>query len=352
MKNPLSVIKFLVITTIIFVLVILILFFVLKKTEYVEGKGVVIADKYNIYSPCNGRIKKIEKGFGEVVNKKEIVMEIDSENIKGKIIENERLIEDLIKNLEEENIKEKEINLEDKNNENKLKLLEIDYKNLKNEYEHDKILFKMGEISNYELKKIKYLLGKKNIEFLNFSQKNDLKLKKELIYIERLNIKKKITYYKNKNENLKNKLNNCNIASPYDRMTIITNKLKNLKGAIVNNGDLLFTLADLNNLKMLVTLKENQIEKVKKGQKVILMIDAIPYEKYSTLEGEVIKLFPQAEKGITYNKVEVKIKGFTTKLKNNRLKGVYLRNGLKGKAKIIIGEKKRFARYLWDKLFE
>ncbi|BDU49455.1 HlyD family secretion protein [Haliovirga abyssi] len=352
MKTPHKIMKLIKSTVVLFLVVIIATLFLFQKTEYVEGNGIVIADRYNVYSPASGEIKRIEKDFGDIVKKGETVIEIDPKETENKYIENKIAMDNLFTELKIKEMDENQLDLEQKSYENNLELLEMDYINLEDEYKNSEFLYKKGEKSEYELKKSRYLLKKKKLEISDYKIKNNIKIKKNLIKKEKRDLKNQINYYENKGKDLKEEIKKCIVKSEYEGVTIITKDLKELMGSTVNKGELLFTLADLKNLKMIVTLQENAIGKVKDGQKVIIMLDAIPYEKFTTIEGEVIKLYPQAKDGMTYNKVEIIIKGFTNKLKKDKLKEINLKNGLKGKAKIIVKEKKIIAKYLWDKLFE
>lgn len=353
MNSPIRVIKIIINTIVALGICGVALLFLVPKAEFVEEQGMVIpSNYYNVYAPAMGEIKKVYKDFGDRLSKDELILEIDKKELEKKFQENNMTLNTILSSIKSKEIELENINKEKKDWEIKIRIMNIGLENMKQELENIRFLAAKGEKSSFELKRAEMEIKKQELEVSSYKNNDSIKMKEQLCIQDIENLKTEQKYYQEKAEEITKEIEKTIVKAEHDNLIVITPELKELKGAMVNKGTLICTLADLSSLKMIVALKENEIGKVKVGQKAIIFIDSIPYEKFTTLEGNVIRLYPQAKGDNTYDKVELEIKGFSQNIKKEKLKEINLKTGLKGKARIMIKKEKVMIRYIWDKLFE
>lgn len=353
MKNPLKVIKIVSKVLIVFLIVMFAAMFFIKKSEYAEGTGEVVPDKIvNIYAPVDGEVEKIVTNFGDVVSSGDSILVISDKELEKQRRENENKIGEALGNMKESELSMKELERDGKDNIIKLKIMVLDMKKLNDDYEDLKFLVERGEKPKHELKKAEQAIKRSELEYEMMKANSDVENKKALTQQRYENYKKEYETCLENQKEIEELIINRNIVVKNDNMTVITKNMREIEGAFVRKGDILATLADINKLKMVVNLNEKQIGKVKKDQKVKIYLDSIPYERFTTLEGKVIKIYPQSVGESTYNKVEIEIGGFTHKMKKNQLANINLKTGLKGRARIIVSEEKMLVKFILDKMFE
>lgn len=355
MNNPLKVIEFISKLIIaFFILVILSLIFV-KKAEYVVGTGEVIPYKIErVYSPVEGKIEKINKLFGDKLKKGEPVIEISKKELEKKLMENSIILNEIELKQREVDLNLENIKKEEKANQLRVDILKLDIENLQEAYKAAKYRFEQGGLSKKELKSAEIEVKKKKLELER--TENTFETKKQKIILEdtKKNLVERFNFYAIEDKKIRKDLESCTILSEKDNYVIITENLEETTGSLVQRGSFLYTIADISKLKMVVVLNEDKIGKVKVNQTAKIYLDAIPYEKFTTLNARVTKVYPQSniENKQTYNKIELEINGFTEKLSKSKLENINLKSGLKGKAKIVVKKKKRLFMFLWDKVFE
>lgn len=78
--------------------------------------------------------------------------------------------------------------------------------------------------------------------------------------------------------------------------TLVSNEELWLKeGDYVKAGTMIARIVDLDNMTVRVFIPENRVSKVKIGQRAVIFVNALPYLKNKTLDGEVIKILPEAK---------------------------------------------------------
>ncbi|MCX8130512.1 MAG: efflux RND transporter periplasmic adaptor subunit [Clostridia bacterium] len=293
--KPLRVIKIFINAFLIINVVFVGVFFVAEKTDYVEGEGrLFYQELHNKYSPFEGSIKKIYKNFGDIVKKGDTILEIDTSELEVQILKN--------------------------------------------------------RIALYN---IKAQIAQKELEIGRREQKrNDAAdIQQKILAIEKSALCKEYEMYKKKEEGMKCALRGAKIKADDDGLTVITAGLLEREGTKVQQGTLLFTLAEIEKYKMIAEFNENDIAKIKQGQKVIIILDAVPYEKYSTFDGEIKKVYPQSSDEKLYKQVEIEIKGFTQKQIAGKQEKVTLKSGMKGRVRVITGENERMIKFFINKVF-
>lgn len=253
----------------IFLMIIILGFFYFKKEkieklkilqkEYIEKiitTGTIEAEKkYIVFSEIDGKIEKIYKKDGDIVNKSEKLLEFDKIFIENKI------------EIEKFNLK----NL-------KIRLKNLDKNILKETTNEVTVNFKNYQIALDEYKKFKKLYEKKYISKLEYNQKKEqlnkieLLLKKSQIYLKNIkngeerkfllnNIyigEKKLQYYL---EEKKKYLIKSNFFG------IIIEKYVN-SGEILKKHDKIFKIISPKDKYISIKLDEKYKEKIKMGQKI------------------------------------------------------------------------------------
>lgn len=353
--KALNYVKFVLISTLMMGICIIILLFNIKKTESISGAGIIVPTKYiNIYAPTSGKILNIRKSFGDIVKRGELLIEMASDDLEQAILENDIQINNIITQIKAKEIELENINIQKTELERKKTVTKLDLENLQIDIKNIDFLLKSGEKTKYDLLKAEVEEIKKKLELENLINNDKYEKRIELIKKEVENLVKQEAYLRKKKEIQIRELENCKIISEYDNVSIITPQIEDFRGATVSKGTLICSIADLSKLKMIVSLKESDIGKVKIGQKVLIFIESIPYEKFTTLDGKVIKLYPQskAENYTTHDKVDIELIGFSKKIRSERMKEVNLKSGLKANAKIILKDEQTIIMYLWQKIFE
>lgn len=351
--SPQKIFKVITGAVIILVIVIIVLLFVVQKSEYVEGYGVVTPNKVkNVYSPVQGRVNYVYREFGDILQKGDKVIELDTDFFEKEIKANSLTIDDVRMGLESKKNDLVSIKIQKKEAKRNLEILKLDKSNLDYEYSNLMFLIKTGERSNLELKKLENLIKQKELEIKNLEGNNDFEKREVFLNYEIENLNKRLIYFLDMEKNILKEMEGSTIIVEEDDYTLISKDIKDLEGSFAQKGTLLFSMADISKLKMLISVEEAKLGKIKIGQKTKIFLDSIPYEKFTTLEGEVIKIFPQAKGESTYDKVELEITGFTNKLKTQRLEQINLKSGLKGRARIVVKKRRMLIFYLLDKILD
>lgn len=248
---------------------------------------------------------------------------------------NKLRIEEAEKNLEIAiSSKEKEkINLNNQKDEilDKIDESKKSLNKAKQELEDNKYLYNKGAITKNKLEEIQDSYERqrqnlssleKNLKTLNEktipnsleladlqidNAKNNLRLIKYNIEEEKIDeedlelAKIKIKRLESNIAKARKDLENIEIKSPYNG-TIIESKFS--EGSRVNQGDIIVTLADINDLVAEIFVDEIDINQVKAGQNVILTSDSFPKK----LEGKVDYIAPISTKIGNINKYKTEIK--------------------------------------------
>lgn len=280
-----------------------------------------------IRSNVSGNIKMVNIKVGDPVDKDKVLFLIDSPDVNLQIeeakLEIKRIEADIEKTKAETiDISQAEIALE--KDKKLFKKAEEDLKRIEE-------LFKVGAISELELKNYKtqfesarltYEATKTNYNLLKKQSEEQIRLKKETIGIS-------IESIKNTQERLELLENQLRVRSKTKGRVI---SIFVQKGESVSPGTPLATIADENNIEVSCLVDPKLIQKVKCGQEIRFKIDPFSTEEYSAkviaisegieesrgssgikVIGKIDKYYPEIKIGIpVYAKILIKERELTT----------------------------------------
>ncbi|KAJ49731.1 multidrug resistance efflux pump [Clostridium tetanomorphum] len=327
-----------------------------KNINKINVKGEVKSENTtNVYSNVTLTIKEVKVELGDKVKANDILAVLDTSKLQDQIKQLEATIvsADASNSIALDKAKavydsalalgSDEKNGDIKNAEVALKAAKLDFENKKRIYENNKELFNYGGVSRQDLKEyeISYENAKNTFDKCTVAL-NNIKTKVQLdLTTAKNNYDLARAKYKDNSqyitlENLKKDLNNAVIKSP-------VNGIISVKNASVGNlsSGVLFEIKDSNNITVNVNIKEVDIGKIKKGQKVEIRTDSTGTD---IIQGEVISVQPIAkvdDKNLLNlndgsNDKEAE---FEAKIKIND-KDHKLKIGMKAKVNIMLSEKK------------
>jgi len=325
----------------------------------VKARGIVrpainVSIIRNMYS---GKINKIYLEQGKTVKKDEILLEIKSralrlkkKNIRERIEDINNKIKDLIHLKKCITNGEQFINRES-NCYNRYLLYKTKYEQLRikyikadDRYKREKMLGSYSTTES-ELKKIKLNYKNAKLDLNRFKKENVAQINKEVSNLQ-------IKFMQLKSQLLDI---NKNISSSYVKAPITGNVelLENL-----NSGDYIpagLKIAKIIpavgvNYKMVITVKNRDISKLKEGQIIKYRFISLPYKEYGVSIGKISEIASDVsveDKSNLNYKIEATINN--TKLVSNKGKIKYIKTGMLSETRIITGRKK-ILYYILEKL--
>ncbi|MCQ2136294.1 MAG: efflux RND transporter periplasmic adaptor subunit [Bacteroidales bacterium] len=115
--------------------------------------------------------------------------------------------------------------------------------------------------------------------------------------------------YKVRKAAYENLLENTVLRSPISGVITARNYDK---GDMFGMGQPIFTVQQITPVKLLVAISESEYTKVKKGQKVTLVVDALPGESF---DGTISRLYPTMDAATHTFNVEVKVPNYNRRLR-------------------------------------
>ena len=325
----------------------------------VKARGIVrpainVSIIRNMYS---GKINKIYLEQGKTVKKGEILLEIKSralrlkkKNIRERIEDINNKIKDLIHLKKCITNGEQFINRES-NCYNRYLLYKTKYEQLRikyikadDRYKREKMLGSHSTTES-ELKKIKLNYKNAKLDLNRFKKENVAQINKEVSNLQ-------INFMQLKSQLLDI---NKNISSSYVKAPITGNVelLENL-----NSGDYIpagLKIAKIIpavgvNYKMVITVKNRDISKLKEGQIIKYRFISLPYKEYGVSIGKISEIASDVsveDKSNLNYKIEATINN--TELVSNKGKIKYIKTGMLSETRIITGRKK-ILYYILEKL--
>ncbi|HKL74546.1 MAG TPA: efflux RND transporter periplasmic adaptor subunit [Halanaerobiales bacterium] len=169
-------------------------------------------------------------------------------------------------------------------------------KNINNLEKELKILNEKTIPNSLELADLQIENAKNNLRLLKYNIEEE-KIDEEDLKLAEIEIKR----LENSIAKAKKDLENVIIKTPYEG-TIIESKFS--EGSRINQGDIIVTLANINDLEAEIFVDEIDVNQVKIGQKVILTSDSFPKK----IEGKVDFVAPISTKVGNINKYKTEIK--------------------------------------------
>ena len=237
-----------------------------------------------------------------------------------------------------------------------------DFESKQKEHDRYKKLYNKGVISASEYEGIKQNILQKEMSFTN-DHKNINSEKLSLANLEReileLELQEKEYYVQLKNNylqtgnELKNQLklweSQYILSSPIDGTLSYFNELN--EGDFITSGERIFTVIPFQQKKLqaIGVFPAENAGKVKKGNKVILKLDAYPYHEYGTIEG-VVKRISEIPKENMYS-ITIDM---PNNLKTNYEKKIIFKQRLSATADIITKDQSVLQRifYQFENLFK
>lgn len=142
-------------------------------------------------------------------------------------------------------------------------------------------------------------------------------------------------------------IKNSEIKSSLDGTITLVNE-KNI-GDIIQAGDSLCTILPNNEeLKVILYIPENQVSKLKIGQKTEYIFDAIPYNEYGKITGEIQSVSADSivneNAGTKYYLAQADLSAYSLQSSNGSVREV--KTGMLVESKIITGSKKAMVWFL------
>lgn len=284
-----------------------------KSINYIEAKGKIdtLNDSIGVYADADNQMYKVEKvnvQVGDKVNKGDVVATLDSSDLQKQIEEAKEKLNTAKTNTSINlRVKEEAYNsllYKSQNNinnsviegEKNLNAAKMDMDEKSRVYEQNKILVQNDSITNEQLIQSKNALDSaKNTYDSTVSALESIKKDNETALIQ---AKNDLDSAKAADDDksgeigisIKEKqLEGCQVKSPASGTIINANANEGIPAGAVQ----LFEIKDLDNLIVKADVKENDISKIKIGQKAEIKADATEND---TFEGTVISIDPAAEK--------------------------------------------------------
>jgi HlyD family secretion protein len=252
----------------------------------IEASGNIESTNVIVSSKVNGEIKKILFEEGQFVNTGDTVMLIDHETLQFQLDQAEASVEtaraqlNLLRNgarkeditQAEEGVKQAQVNFD---------LAEKDKKRMESLYNTNSISQNQFDnaVAKFELTQAQLKSAKENLTKLkNFARPEEIQQAKA-------NLDKQLAAVKL----LKKSINDSYVQSPING--VIVDKFFE-RGETVTQMSSLFKVSDLRTVDLIIYVSEEELGKVKLGQKADISVDAYPNKTYS---GKVIYISPEAE---------------------------------------------------------
>jgi HlyD family secretion protein len=257
-----------------------------NNPNLIEASGNIEATNVIVSSKVNGEIEKILYDEGQFVSEGDTVMTIDHETLQLQLDQAEAAVEAARAQL---NLLRKGARKEDINQaEEGVKQAQVNFNLAQKDKERMENLYKSNSISQnqYDNAMAKFELAQAQ---LKSAKENLAKLKNfarpEEIQQAEANLDRQTAAAKL----LKKSINDSYVQSPING--VIVDKFFE-KGETVTQMSSLFKVSDLRMVDLVIYVSEEELGKVKLGQKADVSVDAFPDKSYS---GKVIYISPEAE---------------------------------------------------------
>ena len=257
-----------------------------KDPNVISASGTIETTTVTVSSKSNGQIKLIPVKEGDRVKAGDLLLEIDHDLLDIQLRQSEAGTEfsdaqlKLLKNgarkedikQSQESLKQTEINLEQS---------KLDMERMKTLYETNTVTKKQYDdaTSKYDISLAQYNSARENYNKLkNLSRPEDIES-------AIANLKKSVST----SDLLKKNIEDCRVFSPIDGF--ITQKYVEAGENVVPSAAL-FKIADLQTVKLVIYITEEELGKVKLGQKAEITVDAFKNKVYA---GEIIYISSEAE---------------------------------------------------------
>lgn len=257
-----------------------------NENEKIEASGTIEATNITVSSKISGEIKSILFDEGSKVQAGDTIIILDNEIylLQLKQAEALSLISEAQFQLSKKGARSEDI----AQAEALLNQSEINYQQAKKDKERFETLYATNSVTNKQYEDVllkfkiateQYYAAKENLNKVkNFTRPEELK-----------QAEGKFIQAKANEELIKKYIRDSYVTAPSDG--IIAKKFVE-KGESVTQMSSLFKISDLSNVELLIYVSEEELGKVKLGQKAEIFVDAYKDKSFS---GEVIYISPEAE---------------------------------------------------------
>ncbi|MGE5679867.1 MAG: HlyD family secretion protein [Bacillota bacterium] len=252
----------------------------------IEASGTIEATNITVSSKVAGQIIKINKDEGENVKSGDTLLTIDHEMLdiqlnqalagkdvseaQYKLLKSGARSEDI--SQAEENLRQAQVNFEQARN---------DKDRMSNLYQSKSITKKQYEdaLARFEVTQAQYNAAKENLRKMkNFARPEELRQAQANLQRSEASV-----------EQLKKNIRDSYVVSPINGVVV---KKFVEAGETVNPSSSLLRVSDLSTVDLIIYVSEEELGKVKLGQKAEVSVDAF---KNRNFEGKVIYISPEAE---------------------------------------------------------
>ncbi len=257
-----------------------------NNPNLIEASGNIEATNVIVSSKVNGEIKKILYDEGQFVNEGDTVMSIDHETLQLQLDQAEasEQVAQAQLNLLRKGARKEDISQA----EEAVKQAQVNYDLAKKDKERMENLYQSNSVSQnqYDNANAKFELAQAQLKSANenFSKLKNFARPEEIQQAEaNLNRQKAAVKL------LKKSINDSYVQSPING--VIVDKFFE-KGETVTQMSSLFKVSDLRTVDLVIYVSEEELGRVKLGQKADVSVDAYPDKNYT---GKVIYISPEAE---------------------------------------------------------
>ncbi|NLU10293.1 MAG: efflux RND transporter periplasmic adaptor subunit [Tepidanaerobacter acetatoxydans] len=284
-----------------------------KLTGTIEAE-----DDVKVTSKIPGRVEQVLKDVGDFVEKGEPLVILETKELQNQLAQAEAALAMAQANLSANEDAALPQQLEQVRA--SLEQAEANYVNAKADYERMKALYEAEAISKqvFDGMTLKYQVAKTQYE----TAKEQYRLTKERLPKNIEALRAQVKQAQSAVDLIKTNLENSIITSPVTG--IISNKLIN-NGEVISAGYPLLTVVNIDTVKVVIDVAEEEINKIKDGQEVDVTIGAIGGEK---IKG-IISIVPPASNATRLFQVKISIDNKDHTLKPGMFAEVDVEKGIK-----------------------
>lgn len=346
MEVHLRLLRYIIFLSILILLTVSGIFYFGRANKTIEAWGVVQpVNSVEVSSQISGLIEEVFTKEGERVNKGEMLLLIDDEELRVELGREEKRIEQLRMELGQLERELDRFRRTDKRRQLQKMRAVVQEARLKLEHTEDELKIErelyeghISTLNSLKLKELDYQVAEAAYRALQ----NEFSLLKSGLVQEEDRKSNSILCKKSEIEQreslcgyLRKKIEATKIQAPFTG-TVLTKNVEKLKGRWVSEGEPVVQIADLSKMEFLAYVPQKDEYRIKVGQKVDLFMEAFPHREYKVFEGRVVEISPKPSvisKGVFF---ETTVEIFEPWVELEEHSRVHLKPSLDGKAEIIV----------------
>jgi multidrug resistance efflux pump len=267
-KQPLKYFPLISASYLFLVLLVLTGFLIINSTDYVEVSGTISPLEFQVIAPLyNGILKQKFRQDGDIVHAGDPLIQIDpSELLQNKQIREMEMMN--LKNMDQLQVRKKSI-------------LDQDYDFFNKKITQDRFSLnqklKNNVISRFDYNSQLYSIEKdilnRQLEIENLTY--EINQNRNVIQMKEVDL-----------QELNKKIDRSTIYSLMDGI-VVENDDTIKEGRFYTTADTIMTVYSAKEIYAKVEIPENSISKIETGQKVTILVNAIPYTRFKTFRGSI-----------------------------------------------------------------